>query len=93
MLQQNNVTAGREGGAPENAFLLLLDSDLEWELLQLVQQFNALFLHDTPSHCSSPWTDVVVCFVCFAKNTLHAMVPVTSGEMHLPCCCRPIDCH
>lgn len=49
MLQHTGVTAGREGGAPEDAFLLLLDSDLEWELLQLVQQFNALFLHGTPS--------------------------------------------
>ncbi len=35
---------------PEDAFLLLLDTDLQWELLQLVQQLNALLLHHTQMH-------------------------------------------
>ncbi len=61
-----------EACQPENALLLLFHPDLEWELLQLVQQLNALLLHHTQHACcfvsslrilGCLWTTVSVLFV------------------------------
>ena len=81
-----------EACQPENALLLLFHPDLEWELLQLVQQLNALLLHHT-QHArrfvsslrilGCLWTTVSVLFV--AQHVKQSQYDSTTCRIHGIC--------